>query len=183
MGATALFARGKNMKKILVSLVLILTASVLSVRSVRADSISIETFTVQGVAPGPSEWISGSFMFDYTTAVAYDFSLAGTGPVSETWNSSDPAAYVGAIGCPAGYGYMVGDYNIVGSLGDPIPFSVLLFTDPSLQSFAEGPGNLTGFKADNWDGIVTATPVPEPATWMLVLAGGLVMLAVKVKLG
>lgn len=171
------------MKKILLGLIMIFTASILLVGVARADSISIESFSVQGVSPGPSEWITGSFLFDSTTAVAYDFSLAGAGPVSETWNSTDPAAYVGVLTCPTACGYQIGAYNIIGSLGDPIPFGFLLFTDPSLQSFTEGPGDLTGFKADNWEGLVTATPVPEPATWMLILAGGLVMLVVKLKLG
>jgi hypothetical protein len=149
--------------------------------SALADDIATEIVNARGLGPaiyGPgsgSEDITGSFLFDYTTGVAYDFSLSGTGAVSEAWDLSSPitAFYDTSSGF-----YAVFSYEGNGSLGDQIPFTMYLTHDPN-GGFVQGFGSLTGFSDDSWGGSVIATP--EPPAWLYALGALFVILAMKRK--
>jgi hypothetical protein len=177
------------MKKTLISFIAVLTVAILSVSSAHADSFSSETVAVYGAGPGlngigaVSEDITGGFLFDSTTGVAYDFSLSGTGLISETWNYSGSVTATEWACNLTGPDCAYIQLDQPGSLGDTLPFGFDIF--PSYDGFpgygfVEGGG---GLYMDDWGGSVTATPVPEPSTWMLILLGGLAILAVKLKLG
>jgi len=173
------------MKKILVSLILIFTASVLSVGVARADSVDLMNVIAGGDGPGPGGFgeesanINGTFLFDSTTDVAWNFSFSGTSSLgtSETWGYSGPVSGIAAQ-CCANEVFIY--YPANGSLGDQLPFEFILMPDQYILGGSPSPDNLLP-NSDVWAGTITATPVPEPATWMLILAGGLVMLVVKLK--
>jgi hypothetical protein len=162
------------MKKNLLSFIALLALAILSVATARADSITTEVVSARGLGPGPggiggaSEDITGSFLFDSTTGVAYGFSLSGTGAVSETWNFAGPVA-ANSWACNPTSCFSLPPIP-PGSLGDTLPFDIMIFPD---GGFVEGAGALTGFMGDSWGGSVIATPEPTSLTFLAIGLAGL----------
>ena len=162
--------------------------------SAKADEITMR-INAFGNGPTGSETITGSFQFDTTTGVVSNGSLVGTGLVSEHWDfgpiagtfSSSPSGLPPTAPPPAGGSYRYNQVFITGSLGDTLPFTWVLDAGGAGGFIPPGGGVIGSPSAgytDSFGGdfiVPVAAHAPEPPIWMLILVGGLVILAAKWK--
>jgi hypothetical protein len=136
-----------------------------------------------GVGETGSEKVTGTLQFDATTGTAFNIFLQGTRVISEYWavaslqrtpgNEPWNTSLVG--------GYLFYDNNAIGSQVDILPD--LFWMNQSGGDFhmtASGCCNVPGGGMDDWGIDSSIVPAPEPATWILILLG-LVILTLKLK--
>jgi hypothetical protein len=162
---------------------------------VMADEITMQV-NAFGNGPSGSESITGTFQFDPATGTVSNGSFVGTGLVSESWTfgpmagSLVPGSSDLPFGVqPTGSEYVYNRGSVVGSLGDTLPFGWVLDA-AGLGGFIPPGGGVIGNASvgytDSFGGDfivpVKAATAPEPPPWMLILVGGVVILAIKWKM-